>query len=362
MTSHAFHGLGFYWARQCHMPVTQSFSDIPTLDCPLERKLQQWHTWAAQETCHRALLGHYILDGIISQYSGLPTSDRHVTNTMILPSSNAAYEASSVDMWIQAMSTEPQSTITFCQVYTSLFKIGREIDLELSPFSTRVILEGLQSLISDNRQANSFFVGAQDHAAISGALWRLLDTQINSPAQSKEEKLDLSLRWHAICIELCMDSNMTIRHLCQMHSVEQDLYSKSPAFVDIAAWTTTSEARRAVLHASAILKLTMELSLGRMQSIHIPFAMMSASIIFLALLSQGITSAAIPAVSDWKRVCFPYDSVVSICDSTMQVDQFLNHSRQVWNVANNARSFYHNLNTLQAVSYTHLTLPTKRIV
>lgn len=349
MTSHAFHGLGFYWARQCHMPVTQPFTDVPTPNCPLETKMQKWHAWAAQETRHRALLGHYILDGIISQYSGLPTSDRHVTNTMILPSSTTAYEAMSVDLWIQAMVSKPQPTVTFCQAYLSLFQTRMHQHLDLSPFSIRVMLEGLQSLISDNRQANSFFVGAQSPEAISGALWRLLDTHINSPVHPNTQKLDLMLRWHAVCIELCMDSNLMMRHLCQTYSVEQDLYSKSPAAVDIAAWSASLNARRAVLHASAIMKLTMDLSLGRIQSIHVPFAMMSASIVFFALQSHGVTSAAVPIVSDWERVCIPHPLTLSSCNPSLEVDQFLNLSHHVWNTPNNARSFSHNLNTLRAV-------------
>lgn len=348
MTSQAFHGLGFYWARQCELLVTRPFSQVPPLSSPTEIKLQQWEAWAAQETRHRAVLGHYILDGLISQTSGLPTSDRHMTNTMVLPSSTKAYEALSVDAWIQAMEEEPQTSMTFCQIYLHLFDSAAGLDYELSPFAIRVVLEGLQSLISDHRQAHGLFVGAKDLASISSAMWQVLDKQIESPLHSADQRVDLSLRWHAICIDLCVNTNLLIRHLCEARSVEQDLYnSKSRADFDVSSWLSTREARRAILHASAIARLVMEYPLSRLHSIHVPFAVMTACTVFLAAILSEKLSAAVPEVIDWQTACL--SNTRSCQQSPDPVEKFLDSSENVWNAANNGRNLLYKLNALQTV-------------
>lgn len=348
MTSQAFHGLGFYWARQCELLVTRPFSQVPSLSSPMEIKHQQWETWAAQETRHRAVLGHYILDGLISQTSGLPTSDRHMTNTMILPSSTKAYEALSADAWIQAMEEEPQTTMPFCHIYMRLFDPAAALDYQLSPFAIRVVLEGLQSLISDHRQAHGLFVGAKDLASISSAMWQVLDKQIESSLHPADQRVDLSLRWHAICIDLCVNTNLLIRHLCEAHSVEQDLYnSKSRADFDVSSWLNTREARRAILHASAIARLVMDYPLRRLHSIHVPFAVMTSCTIFLAAMLSGKLSAAVPEVIDWQIACL--SDTRNFQQPPTPVEKFLDSSEDVWNSANNGRNLLYGLNALQTV-------------
>lgn len=316
----------------------------------LDVKQQRWKEWSFRETRLRALLGHYILDGLISQSSGLPTSDRHLTNTMVVPSCAEIYTAETVDSWIQAMQAHPQPTITFREVYLRLFETETDFDLELCPFSIRVVLEGLQSLISDFHQAQGCFVGAPDVDAIGQALGRILITQIESARHSPEQKLDLLLRWHAICIELCVNTNLFMKHLCEVYSIRQDLYSSGvETTVDVAAWTSTQNARRAVLHASAILNLVMNLSFGRMQSIHIPFAVCSSAVVFLALLLNGFTNADLPSNIDWCLVCFDqYSSTVTTPESS-PTHQFLDLSRDVWIPSRFGRGFSYHLDTLQTI-------------
>jgi len=68
MTSQTFHGLGFYWARQCGMfNVHRSAFPVPSLLAAEEDKIEAWKLWAAQEVQNRGVLGHYVLDGHISQ-------------------------------------------------------------------------------------------------------------------------------------------------------------------------------------------------------------------------------------------------------------------------------------------------------
>ena len=351
LTSHIFHSLGFYWARQCDMPVMTPFTDIPSLHSPHDNKRSKWKSWAKQETRHRAILGHYILDGLISQSSGLPTSDRHVTNPMILPSSAEAYEAATADAWILAMQRHPQSATTFRDIYVHLFDSSSSLPYQLSPFAIRVVLEGFQSLISDHHEAKGQSVGVPSRQAISAAMWRLMSTQIN--LQSFDQRADLSLRWHVINIELCIDTNLLIRHLCQVHSIQQDFYNgraSSRTFV-LEEWVDSRAARRALLHASAVLELVTSLPFGRMQGIHIPLAVFTSAVVFLALCLAGRAMAAVPREVDWEEVCSGGQEAMTSRPSrvTSSTLAFLDPGNDIWNPRNGGRSFLYNVNTLQTV-------------
>ncbi len=66
MTSQIFHGLGFYWARQCGMfNLGPPSYNVPSLGASEEQKLECWKVWAAQEVQNRAVLGHYILEYVM---------------------------------------------------------------------------------------------------------------------------------------------------------------------------------------------------------------------------------------------------------------------------------------------------------
>lgn len=243
------------------------------------------------------------------------------------------------------MEEEPQTSMTFCQIYLQLFNTTAELDYQLSPFAVRVVLEGLQSLISDHRQAQGLFVGAKDLASISNAMWQVFHKQIESPRNPDDQRVDLSLRWHAICIELCVNTNLLIRHLCEVRAVEQDLYnSKSRADFDLSCWLSTREARRAILHASAIAGLVIDYPLRRLHSIHVPFAVMTSCTVFLAAMLSGKLSAVVPGTIDWRIAC---SSNTNTLQNSIPVENFLDTSQNVWNTANNGRNLLYKLNALQ---------------
>jgi len=349
LTSHIFHSLGFYWARQCGMPVTVPFTDVPNHNSPDDVKRSKWKIWAAQETRHRALLGHYILDGLISQSSGLPTSDRHLTNSMILPSSAKAYEATTADAWIEAMQQTPQSLTTFREVYLQLFETQDNMQVHLSPFTIRVVLEGFQSLISDRHEAKGRSVGVPDENAISRAMWRLMSLQINR--YSNDQLVDLSLRWHVINIELCIDTNLLIRHLCYLHGIQQDVCSggSMARTFSIEQWVMSGAARRALLHATAVLDLVTSLPFDRMQAIHIPLAVFTSSAVFLALCLAGRSKASMPSAIDWSQVCDMGHEALRLSQRPSATTAFLDPSNDVWSARNATRGFLYSVNTLQTV-------------
>jgi hypothetical protein len=48
------------------------------------KKEHKWKLWESREIQQRAMLAHYMLDGLIAQMSGEPTSVRHASNQMRL--------------------------------------------------------------------------------------------------------------------------------------------------------------------------------------------------------------------------------------------------------------------------------------
>ncbi|KAF4498282.1 C2H2 type zinc finger domain [Fusarium agapanthi] len=90
LTSQVFHSLGFNWANQNNISRPRSFQQSPgeiSEECA-------WKQWAADEVYHRALVGHYILDGQLSYLSGQPgTATLYAANTLRLSASSKAYEA-----------------------------------------------------------------------------------------------------------------------------------------------------------------------------------------------------------------------------------------------------------------------------
>ncbi|KFY51015.1 hypothetical protein V496_09007 [Pseudogymnoascus sp. VKM F-4515 (FW-2607)] len=75
-TSQAFHAIGFFWARHCGMFDNPPFptGSLPPLNAAESTIDQEWRIWTAREIQQRALLGHYVLDGLTARMSGRPTS------------------------------------------------------------------------------------------------------------------------------------------------------------------------------------------------------------------------------------------------------------------------------------------------
>ncbi|RAL14272.1 uncharacterized protein BO97DRAFT_476638 [Aspergillus homomorphus CBS 101889] len=141
-TAFVWHGLGFYWARTCGMYTVGELS-IPG---PSQELQAHWHRWRTLETQKRAILGHYVLDGLISQTSGSPTSARHLISSLPTASSDAAFQATTADEWLKHMQ-QPLAylpSVLFSEVYVSIFSpTYRTYPLNLSSFSIFVVIEGL---------------------------------------------------------------------------------------------------------------------------------------------------------------------------------------------------------------------------
>lgn len=309
MTSQVFHGLGFYWARQCGMYDVEDFDEcaIPALDAPENQKMEAWKSWAAREISKRSVLGHYILDGQISEFSGHPACTRHVTNSMFTPAPEPIFSATTVDGWIFAMRLHVKKRTSFREVFVSLFSKEPDslasLDQPLTNFSIRVVLEGLQSLASDI-QVTGPSVGTPSRTDVARALIKLQKERLLL-SDTSVENTELLVRWHAIFLNLAAPSTTLCQQLCDLYDIQQQLHRQAPIAAstwNIQTWSQSVDCLRALLHAMAIQDLVENLPLGRSHAIHLPAAIFGVATIYSARCLAGLPTITVPKNISWQDV------------------------------------------------------------
>jgi len=308
-TSQAFHALGFFWARQCALSDSQPYSlaNLPVLDASDEEKDRSWRAWAAKEIQQRALLGHYVVDGLISRMSGEAPSVRHSANQLGLPSSEAAFDARTADQWIVQMKCRETAPLSFRKIITSLFSpLGQchTMNYDFSAFAIRVILEGLQSFLADC-ESDETLIGVPSKLELRRALVQVYQGIKSNISISEPERLELFLRWHTICLDACKDSSILCRSVCSRYGVSQHVCGgpeHSKVDVDLVSWANTEDGRRALLHAIAIQEIVEQLPRGRAHVIHIPGSLFASSTVYCVFSLAGQTTVNIPSIVDWPSV------------------------------------------------------------
>ena len=310
-TSHAFHSLAFVWARRCGMLDSKPYDlgSIPSLSGPEFQKDCQWRLWVAREIQQRALLALYMLDGLISQMSGEPTSVRHATNQLTLPSSEAAFEASTADEWISHMQASVSSPRTSCRtILRRLFdpiSETRWLDTTLSAFSYKIILEGLQSLISDDESEEGTAVGVPGRDEVRRALNQVYESIRLNASLSSADRLETLLRWHGICLDTNVDTSLLCCILCTKYNIKQHIWRDGHApkhSLEPSSWVATSSARGALLHALAIQEIVEQLPRGRAHAIHMPSALFAAATVYSVFALAGQPGVKIPSTVIWQDV------------------------------------------------------------
>ncbi|KAF2666591.1 C2H2 type zinc finger domain protein, partial [Microthyrium microscopicum] len=317
-TSQAFQSLSFFWARHCGMIDGAVYNNegIPSLDAPAVEKDQQWRIWAAREIQQRACLANFVLDGLISQMTGEPTSTRHATSHLVIPSCECAFEASTADEWIAHIQTQSSEKPTFRRLLHQLFENASGspyTDHTFTALSFKVLLEAIQSLISDS-DGDSSAVGVPSRTEIQRALGQLYHNIMGNSHLSSADRLETLLRWHTLCLDTIINSALLCRHLCHRLNVEQHVWKTGTAGteklsnIDVRQWAATNNARKALLHAAAIQDIIEQLPRGRAHAIHMPSALFSATTIYAAFSSAAIRTIKVPVSIVWQ-------------DSLLDVDQ-----------------------------------------
>ncbi|RDW65003.1 hypothetical protein BP6252_10654 [Coleophoma cylindrospora] len=355
MTSQVFHGLGFAWARQCgwyNIRESYNLANVPSLEAPEQQKVEAWRVWAAGEVQNRAILGHYVLDGQISQFSGNAPSARHVINPLFTPSSEAAFFAPTADDWILEMGKHGTRARTFRELYVSLFSPNTTmLDYPLSIFSVRVILEGMQSLVSDAQEGDGPAVGTPSRSTIAWALVRLYREHLGISNQESVENMELLVRWHAICLNLACPVTILCQRMCTYYGVEQRLHREirlPSGDFDLRAWSQSVDGRRALLHAMAIQDLVDRLPLGRSHAIHLPAAIFAVATVYSARCIAALPTIQVPKSILWEDVWTVDTTDPNIrTHSSTEMDAFLHSASDSIPGESLKRNLMYDLNSLQ---------------
>jgi hypothetical protein len=306
-----FHALGFFWARHCSMldVVKDSHWDIPLLDAPQAEKTHKWRIWAAKEIQRRALLGHYILDGQIAMSSSNPTSVRHTANKLTFPIDESAFAAENVEEWLAIMRAQAgRQETSFAAIFANLVSPSTDFAAHFSqytPLSLRVVLEGLQSMVQE-ADPDEPIVGVPPLEDIYRALAKAFDIASSAPHIPVVDRSESLLRWHAICLDVAVDMGGLCRAICHQYNIPQNIFRGGipPKYqnANLRHWAVTVAARRALLHATAMVDLIEQLPQGRSHSIHLPASLFAAATVYCAFSLAGHATVELPNPVDWKEV------------------------------------------------------------
>jgi hypothetical protein len=308
-TSHATRALSFSWARRCGMLDNTAQSDQEMLSGYVseEAKDRQWRRWIGHQIQHRALLALYVVDGLIAHMAGEPTSVRHAANRLGLPGNDRAFEAANPDDWINHMQQgwPISATTSFRNVLNTLFSPQPPLATStFSAFTVRVILEGIQSVISECASDSDDILGVPSRREVRSALARMHASIAQATSMSTADRLETLLRWHAICLDSIVDTATLCKELCTRWKVEQHVWigGSSHGKSCGASWALSEDARGALLHAVAIQDIVETLPRGRAHAVHMPASVFAASTIYAAFaLSEVITIKLVNEV-DWPIV------------------------------------------------------------
>ncbi|KAL4898078.1 hypothetical protein BDV59DRAFT_206732 [Aspergillus ambiguus] len=312
-TSQVFHGVGIHWASYCGMYDKLDPIELPQLDDSIEQKRQGWCQWAAQETMVRTLLSLYIVDGVVSQFSGNPTFARHPANPLRLPNDDAAFEATSVDLWIPLIHQHPHPETPFCKIYHQLFhKENVSWNDGLSSFGRKVILEGIRCLVSEGNRSNPPPVGFPSKRDLLFVLRRLRKDILQSKPQPHNitDRLTALLQWHTVCLDMVTNTARGTRRLCHLFGIEQGIFGGSQRDekkIDPSYWVQSPQARIALLHATGVQEIAAQLPLGKAHDINIPGIVFAAATTYTAFTFAGIPKLALPKSIDWDATLTAQD-------------------------------------------------------
>lgn len=352
MTSQTFHGLGFYWARQCGMfNINQASFNVPSLEASHEEKTACWKLWAAKEVQNRSVLGHYMLDGHISQFSGYAACARHVTNPLLIPASDAAFEAATPDEWIREMQKQRSTPRSFRELFLHLFAstLVRNHKVTSSMFTLRVVLEGLQSLAADVLEAEGQpAVGTPTKKDIATAMVRFYNQYLCTSDALTVDQLELLIRWHTIFLDLATPSTALCRKICAMNGISQNLHETNkapvPRGLDLAAWSQSPDGMRAVLHSLAIQEIVEKMPLGRSSGIHLPAAIFAVATIYSARCIAGVSMITAPRNFTWENA-WDVNESENLADSSIQAFLGCNYAKTAQN--SRTKNLMYEINSLQ---------------
>lgn len=297
--------------------------DLPSPHDPVDSKCLSWKRWAATESQLRTLLGLYVLDGVISQYSGNPTSASHMSNILALPCSEETFEAPDQETWLQIRAHSQVTMHRFCDLFRILFNSNEKLEQvgpDMSDFSIKVVLEGISSLVMEINRIHPPPVGLPARSQIYQVLLSTRRYLRDTPRLSEIERHAALVRWHAICLDLESSPARGARRMCYRFGITQHIFGgefRDEHNVDPLRFVQSMPARKALLHAVAIQDLVARIPLGSTHDVHIPGAVFAAATTYAAFSLAGASTLTLPSTIDWDTV-LSTDSNGSSEESTLR--------------------------------------------
>ncbi|KAJ5051405.1 hypothetical protein J3E72DRAFT_50618 [Bipolaris maydis] len=330
LTSQVFHSLGFNWANQNNL-FRPSPSQQPTSSPEQAIDEHTWEKWAATEVHHRALVGHYILEGQLGYLSGRPAAAvLHATNNLRLSARSTVFQAQDAQEW-RYKSEEQQphdSTFTFCDIYYELFSATHHGDDSSSclytlsmPLDVRVVLECLHALVRDNREAHTSksIVKIPSLPEVKLALVRVFQHLTNTWSSDHTERLELTIHWHFVCLDLLSDSIELLDQTCRYLHISQHIFkprNSRSELKDSLDWIRGStDAKYAFLHAVAIQDMIGQLPLNRINTFWMPIPLFAASILYSHFRLGGVASVSVPTAVHWESTLIAQPNIAEAPES-----------------------------------------------
>lgn len=274
-------------------------------------KQDAWRRWIAHETMLRTLLGLYIVDGVVSQFSGNPTFARHTANPLLLPSCDAAFAAGTADEWLIHMKRPASTTVRFCDVYHQLFNREQEgARYDISLFHHKVILEGIRCLVSEANRTNPPPVGMPSRHELLLVLSQLRQNILDSKALTPTDRLTALLQWHSICLDTAASTARGTRRMCHLFGIKQGIFGGSQreeSRINPARWAQSTSGRATLLHAVNMQAIAAQLPLGLAFDVNIPGAVFAAAATYTSFILAGVGKVVVPAVVDWDVALMALD-------------------------------------------------------
>jgi hypothetical protein len=288
-TCKLFHNLGLRTSRSLidHAAARSTIRPPPDLiDAVTLHAI--WKEWARAEELNRILLGLHILDGQFSCFCGFDPSVRHLSTRLLSACDDALYMAPTAEEWADLMRARgPVTLLPLANVYDRLFEPSPPpssptpvVPPEFPVLSHYVVLEGLAATAAEIRSTNGrYVVGVPRYDDVTRALLRW-----QSIYSDPQDNLQLIIRWHAIWITLDVDVRLlettfdSLPRGCTNKRAEE-VVLVSQYFQD---FSSTPAARRALLHACAILRLSEDMSYRRACPFHVPACVFDAALVMNA--------------------------------------------------------------------------------
>lgn len=361
VTSQIYQSLSFSWARHSDLFDFDSLDPL-TLPDPSNKEelLRSWKVWVSRELQLRALLGHYILDGQLSFLSDQPTSVMHTTNSLLLSSSPRLFDSQSADEWYSEMRAAPQTQTSFRQIYAALFE-SPALDPALggsdqvwslnTDMDVRVVLECIHTLVRETQHQTyrQSIWQPPSPTDISSALLQVRNRLYTGWPHHTTERLGLLMRWHFVALDTVATTMSITRQLCRRYQVGQRLIRVDGVqeFHSLEEWSSSTDAKRALLHAVAIQEITAQLPPSHLNSMWMLLPVFAAATICAAFCLDGVSTITLPPMVDWNTVLgVGMDGYEDQGKSDTQ--QFLaSDVRQP--LAGQARNLRYDLDSLQAI-------------